>query len=64
LKRIFFLKLIERNDALIFFYIIRNESDVILNETCGYLLRSKLAEDNEGGLMAGSGALDSIYLVD
>jgi len=37
---------------------------VVLNETCGYLLRSKLANDNEGGVMAGSGAFDSIYLVD
>lgn len=35
-----------------------------MNETCGYCLRSKLAEDNEAGVMCGSGALDTVYLID
>ncbi len=28
------------------------------------MLRTKLADVNEGGVAAGSGALDSVYLVD
>ncbi len=39
-------------------------SKVVLNEGCGYCLRSKLTETNEGGVMCGSGALDSIYFSD
>lgn len=46
------------------FYENRKGTETILNETCGYCLRSKLAEHNEGGIMSGTGALDSIYFVD
>lgn len=52
------------NELGIFGILVRNENEIVLNESCGYLLRSKLAEENEGGLMAGSGALDSICFID
>ena len=33
------------------------------NETHGYVVRTKSADSNEGGVMAGGAALDSVYLV-
>jgi len=42
----------------------RNGSNVLLNKATGYCLRSKPANDNECGVMCGSGALDSIYFID
>lgn len=35
-----------------------------MNETAGYCLRSKPEYENESGVMCGSGALDSLLLVD
>jgi hypothetical protein len=35
-----------------------------MNEAVGYCLRSKPANENEAGVMHGSGALDSIYFID
>ncbi|CAI9785531.1 unnamed protein product [Fraxinus pennsylvanica] len=42
---------------------LRNKTKVIINEECGYLLRTKVSSSNEGGVVAGFGVLDSIYLV-
>ncbi|CAF0731917.1 unnamed protein product [Brachionus calyciflorus] len=52
------------NELGVYGVLVKNGNETILNETCGYCLRSKPAEDNEAGVMCGSGALDSIYLVD
>lgn len=48
-------------------FIIYNYSDknkIIYNAQCGHMLRTKLEKANEGGVAAGSGALDSPYLYD
>jgi glutathione synthase len=42
----------------------RNSSTVIANRQVGYMLRTKLSNADEGGVAAGSGALDSPYLID
>ena len=34
------------------------------NKQVGHMLRTKLSDVNEGGVAAGLGALDSVYLVD
>jgi len=52
------------NELGIYGVLVKNDSEIVLNETCGYCLRSKPADDNEGGVMCGSGALDSIYFLD
>ena len=36
---------------------------MLLNESAGYLLRTKGSESQEGGVAAGFGALDSVALV-
>ncbi|RNA00504.1 glutathione synthetase-like isoform X2 [Brachionus plicatilis] len=52
------------NELGVYGVLVKNGDEIVMNETCGYCLRSKLAEDNEAGVMCGSGALDSVYLVD
>jgi glutathione synthase len=42
----------------------RNSSDVIVNRQVGYILRTKPSNVDESGVAAGSGALDSPYLID
>ncbi|CAA3009388.1 glutathione synthetase, chloroplastic [Olea europaea subsp. europaea] len=42
---------------------LRNKTKVIINEESGYLLRTKVSSSNEGGVVAGFGVMDSIYLV-
>nr|BAP47507.1 glutathione synthetase [Gentiana triflora] len=42
---------------------LRNKTKVIMNEHCGYLMRTKVSSSNEGGVAAGYAVLDSIYLV-
>ncbi|KAL2518581.1 Glutathione synthetase [Abeliophyllum distichum] len=42
---------------------LRNKTKVIMNEECGYLMRTKVSSSNEGGVAAGFAVLDSIYLV-
>lgn len=42
----------------------RNASTVIANRQVGHMLRTKLSSADEGGVAAGSGALDSPYLID
>ncbi|KAH7572013.1 hypothetical protein JRO89_XS04G0185400 [Xanthoceras sorbifolium] len=41
---------------------LRSKEKVIVNEQCGYLMRTKVASSNEGGVAAGFAVLDSIYL--
>ncbi|XP_031261587.1 glutathione synthetase, chloroplastic-like, partial [Pistacia vera] len=41
---------------------LRNKDKVIMNEQCGYLMRTKISSSNEGGVAAGFAVLDSIYL--
>lgn len=36
----------------------------MVNEQAGHMFRTKMATANEGGVAAGSGALDSPYLMD
>nr|CAB3490442.1 unnamed protein product [Digitaria exilis] len=43
---------------------LRNKDKVILNNQCGYLMRTKVSSSNEGGVAAGFAVLDSIYLTD
>ena len=44
------------------FGMCRNKEKVIINEQCGYLMRTKVSSSNEGGVAAGFAVLDSIYL--
>ncbi|KAJ9682089.1 hypothetical protein PVL29_018126 [Vitis rotundifolia] len=41
---------------------LRIKEKVIVNEQCGYLMRTKVSSSNEGGVAAGFAVLDSIYL--
>lgn len=48
----------------IFGYVIGDDKKVMSNRQVGHMLRTKLSEVDEGGVSAGLGALDSVYLVD
>ncbi|GMY21405.1 glutathione synthetase, chloroplastic [Fagus crenata] len=41
---------------------LRNKDKVIMNEQCGFLMRTKISSSDEGGVAAGFAVLDSIYL--
>ncbi|XP_020598280.1 glutathione synthetase, chloroplastic [Phalaenopsis equestris] len=41
---------------------LKNNDKVIMNEKCGYLMRTKDSSSNEGGVATGFAVLDSIYL--
>ncbi|BFG37023.1 hypothetical protein CerSpe_232970 [Prunus speciosa] len=41
---------------------LRNKEKVILNDQCGYLMRTKASSSDEGGVAAGFAVLDSLYL--
>ncbi|KAK3031600.1 hypothetical protein RJ639_035606 [Escallonia herrerae] len=41
---------------------LRNKEKVLVNDQCGYLMRTKVSSSNEGGVAAGFAVLDSIYL--
>ncbi|KDP23557.1 hypothetical protein JCGZ_23390 [Jatropha curcas] len=41
---------------------LRNKDKVIINDKSGYLVRTKVASSNEGGVAAGFAVLDSVYL--
>uniref|UniRef100_K3ZI05 Glutathione synthetase n=2 Tax=Setaria italica TaxID=4555 RepID=K3ZI05_SETIT len=43
---------------------LRNKDKVILNNQCGYLMRTKVSSSNEGGVAAGFAVLDSVLLTD
>ena len=47
----------------VFGVIISNNQEIVLNQTGGYLLRSKALGVNEGGVASGFAALDSICLI-
>lgn len=42
----------------------RTKDKILYNKHAGHMLRTKLASADEGGVIAGVGALDSPYLVD
>ncbi|XP_022159486.1 glutathione synthetase, chloroplastic [Momordica charantia] len=46
----------------IFGAYLRNRDKVIVNDHCGYLMRTKTSSSNEGGVAAGFAVLDSVYL--
>nr|CAE18177.1 glutathione synthetase [Triticum aestivum] len=43
---------------------LRNKDKVIINDKCGYLMRTKVCSSDEGGVAAGFAVLDSLYLTD
>ena len=45
-------------------YFFSDANDIKINKQVGHMLRTKLSHVNEGGVAAGLGALDSVYLVD
>ncbi|XP_057663385.1 glutathione synthetase-like isoform X1 [Diorhabda carinulata] len=44
--------------------LISESGNIIMNKQTGHLIRSKSPKSNEGGILAGSGALDCPYLLD
>lgn len=48
----------------IFGAIIGTKDKILYNHQCGHMLRTKLSSANEGGVAAGLGALDSVFLTD
>jgi len=48
----------------IFGYVLGDKDKMISNRQVGHMLRTKLSHVDEGGVSAGLGALDSLYLVD
>jgi glutathione synthetase len=48
----------------VFGYVIGTKTEILENNQVGHMLRTKLSHVNEGGVAAGLGALDSVYLVD
>jgi hypothetical protein len=49
---------------LIFLSFFSDSDRILVNEQVGHMLRTKVSSANEGGVAAGFGALDSVYLVD
>jgi len=47
----------------IFGYVIGDKTRILTNKQTGHTLRTKLSHVDEGGVSAGLGALDSVYLV-
>ncbi|XP_006663628.3 glutathione synthetase, chloroplastic-like isoform X2 [Oryza brachyantha] len=43
---------------------LRNKDKIVMNNQCGYLMRTKVSSSNEGGVAAGFAVLDSILLTD
>ncbi|XP_066358533.1 glutathione synthetase, chloroplastic-like [Miscanthus floridulus] len=41
---------------------LRYKDKVVINEQCGYLMRTKVSSSDEGGVAAGFAVLDSLYL--
>nr|CAD7408975.1 unnamed protein product [Timema cristinae] len=48
----------------IFGVILGDKDNIFVNKQVGHMLRTKLSSADEGGVAAGSGALDSPYLID
>ena len=53
---------VQGNDRNVFNY--SDDKKVVSNHQVGHMLRTKLSDVNEGGVAAGLGALDSVFLVD
>lgn len=51
------------NSINIIFYCSRDSNEIMLNEQVGHILRTKSSSEDEGGIVAGVGALDSPYLI-
>jgi hypothetical protein len=45
-------------------FTCRDEHKILTNNQTGHMLRTKLSHVDEGGVAAGLGALDSVYLVE
>ena len=45
-------------------FFCRTPTEIYQNNYVGHMLRTKLSHVNEGGVAAGLGALDSVYLID
>ena len=58
LQLLILLKIIFRNDPLYF----SNDGNEVINESVGYLVRTKSIEHADGGVAAGRAVLDSISL--
>ncbi|KAG5335614.1 GSHB synthetase, partial [Acromyrmex heyeri] len=43
--------------------IVGDSNEIMLNKQVGHILRTKLSSEDEGGIVAGIGALDSPYLI-
>ncbi|KYN31985.1 Glutathione synthetase [Trachymyrmex septentrionalis] len=43
--------------------IVGDSNEIMLNKEVGHILRTKLSSEDEGGIVAGVGALDSPYLI-
>ncbi|KAL6257037.1 hypothetical protein P5V15_011972 [Pogonomyrmex californicus] len=43
--------------------IVGDSNEIMLNEQVGHILRTKASSEDEGGIVAGVGALDSPYLI-
>jgi glutathione synthase len=52
------------SDTPILMINLRNKDKVILNNQCGYLMRTKVSSSDEGGVAAGFAVLDSVLLTD
>ncbi|XP_076061733.1 glutathione synthetase-like isoform X3 [Oratosquilla oratoria] len=48
----------------IFGVIIGTKDKIMVNKNAGHMLRTKMSTVNEGGVAAGQGGLDSVYLTD
>nr|KYP71257.1 hypothetical protein KK1_010506 [Cajanus cajan] len=46
----------------IFGTYLRNKDKVIINNECGYMVRTKISSSYEGGVLPGFGVIDSVYL--
>ena len=51
-------------EVLLVSFLFRTKDKILYNKHAGHMLRTKLASADEGGVIAGVGALDSPYLVD
>ena len=47
-----------------YLWCCRDPVNIVVNKQVGYMLRTKLSDSDEGGVSAGSGALDSPFLID
>lgn len=51
------------NSIRIILFYSRDDNEIMLNEQVGHILRTKASNEDEGGIVAGIGALDSPYLI-